>query len=145
MIINIILSIIILILFITLIILFKKYKKTDFLLEEQINENLSNVNTLNISNISLKDTMDDLDYIIKFYVDNFIVMHKITDKDKFINNNLFEKYVSDLTTDIIISLSEDFKKKIYLFITNDALLDRINKIVLQNITVYSSEINNIKI
>lgn len=145
MIINIILSIIILILFITLIILFKKYKKTDFLLEEQINENLSNVNTLNISNISLKDTMDDLDYIIKFYIDNFIVMHKITDKDKFINNNLFEKYVSDLTTDIIISLSEDFKKKIYLFITNDALLDRINKIVLQNITVYSSEINNIKI
>lgn len=145
MIINIILSIIILVLFITLIILFKKYKKTDFLLEEQINENLSNVNTLNISNISLKDTMDDLDYIIKFYVDNFIVMHKITDKDKFINNNLFEKYVSDLTTDIIISLSEDFKKKIYLFITNDALLDRINKIVLQNITVYSSEINNIKI
>lgn len=145
MIIYIILSSIILILLITSILLFKKYKKTDFLLEEQINENLNNVNTLNISNISLQATMEDLDYIIKFYIDNFIVMHKITDKDKFINNTLFEKYVSDLTTDILVSLSNEFKKKIYLFITNDALVDRINKIVLQNITVYSSEINNIKI
>lgn len=92
-------------------------------------------------NVSLKDTLDELDYFIAFYIDDYLFRKTITGENIFMNDKILNTTAISISSKIILNMSDMFKNKVLLFLTENAYKDYITRKVMKELIGYANTIN----
>lgn len=96
------------------------------------------------SYVSQNIIFSDLDNIISYYIENFIFENKMNDGEIYYNDERLNSDAIKLSSEIIVDLSDEFIKKINMYITTRALQLYITKKVIKLLLNYANNINSQK-
>lgn len=103
----------------------------------------------NLLNANFEKDIEFLAYIVDFKVKNAIDMiiqpMELTHRKAFINDDIANVHIENITIEILSMLSDDYKQLMYKYFTEDSLVQYIAEIVFQAVNKAIININGKKI